>query len=170
MFFTKNTLQQQKSIIRLELWDTSDSDIKSAINDVRNTVYKLWAKQSLAPEITDCVTVIRHIIRELTQESFPLTYIWDMPRNLIEWNFLSPKILPVKQNRTWDLLFFYWNSRFEVRMITHIWMCIDKWKYFHSLWKKDWSWWWTITPLSEKYWKIATRWELCESRDPRNKY
>lgn len=152
-----------------------DNPLQSIIEEIKSTNYKIWAKQSQAPWVTDCITAVRYVVNRLSRESFPLTYIWDTPKDLI-WEgylksrFLWASIVLFDKASTWDLVFFYWASQRwnSPWMVKHIWIILDPgMNYFHSdVWV-----WGNISCLNnhEDYSRIATGKQMMESTDPRGK-
>lgn len=99
------------------------------------TQYERPALRERAPEFTDCLTAIHYIFRKGLGESFPLTYIGDMPRLMIQlpgWNALK---IECDQAKTGDILFIKEiNSN---RTISHVAMIVNN-NIFHcsSFYKK----------------------------------
>ena len=93
------------------------------------TSYRRPALREQAPLVTDCLTSIHYVFKQALHIDIPLTFIGDMPRQLLsfgEWRALQVEMNDV---RCGDILFVR-NKRNE-KLLSHIALIIEVDKVFH---------------------------------------
>lgn len=101
-----------------------------ALRLVRNTVYQKQAKCEEAPIITDCLTAIHYIFQKALHTHIPITYIGDMPRQLVSYSAWRPLNIKREEARCGDL--FFVQKLGKKSLITHVAMFLDPDTLFHS--------------------------------------
>lgn len=93
------------------------------------TSYRRPALREQAPLVTDCLTSIHYVFKQALSIDIPLTFIGDMPRQLLsfgEWRALK---IEMRNVQCGDILFVR-NKRNE-KLLSHIALIIEVDKVFH---------------------------------------
>lgn len=107
-----------------------NNSLTSAASElVDKTTYRRTALREEAPSITDCLTSIHYIFKKAFGLEIPLTYIGDMPRQLLSSNSWKPLKIDINQAQCGDLLFV--KSTQYTKQLSHVAMFITADKIFH---------------------------------------
>lgn len=101
-----------------------------ALRLVDNTVYQKQAKCEDAPIKTDCLTSIHYIFKTALRTHIPVTYIGNMPRQLVSYSSWRPLNIKREEARCGDL--FFVQKLGKERLITHVAMFLDPDTLFHA--------------------------------------
>lgn len=126
-----------------------------AVDKMKGTKYHLSARYEDAPRLTHCVSAVRYIFEETTQNPFPYYYIGDMCRRILDERSLWARLVPLHEWEMGDLIFFCGRARrYQRYMIHHVGVLIDDSSFFHSTYGK----WWVIDSIEKAIlkWNIAT--------------
>lgn len=107
----------------------SNPVIKVANDLVERTTYCTPALREYAPEKTDCLTAIHYIFKKALNIDMPLTFIGDMPRQLLSlenWKLIECSI----ENTQCGDIFFTKNKN-KPKLVSHIALMIEPDKIFH---------------------------------------
>lgn len=138
---------EQFWLLRIQFDMFDDRQFYRTIEQLQGSRYNLMASDMDAPRVTHCVSALRYLIQKASGYTFPLMYVWDMCRNILdEWN-LRANIVPLSQGDRWDLIFFRWKSRNSfLPAITHVGALVNSTHFFHSTYWR----WWVIDSISDR--------------------
>ncbi len=103
--------------------------IEIAFQLENNTRYRRPALREEAPGITDCLTCIYYIFKKALAIDLPLTYIGDMPRQLLTLSDWRPLKIAIRDARCGDILFV--KNRENPKLVSHAAIMIDVDRIFH---------------------------------------
>ncbi|MGB7128573.1 MAG: hypothetical protein WBD50_05745 [Candidatus Rhabdochlamydia sp.] len=103
--------------------------IKIASDLVERTTYCTPALREHAPEKTDCLTAIHYIFKKALSVDMPLTFIGDMPRQLLSLENWSPIECNLENTQCGDI--FFTKNKNRPKLISHIALIIEPDKIFH---------------------------------------
>jgi len=138
---------EQFWLLRIQFDIFDDRQFYRAIKQLHGSRYNLMASDSDAPEVTHCISAVRYLIQKASGYTFPLMYVGDMCRNILDlWN-PHARIVPLFHGDRWDLIFFRWESRnSQLPAITHVGILIDEERFFHSTYRR----WWVIDSIHNR--------------------
>lgn len=138
---------EQFWLLRIHFDVFDDREFYWAIGQLRGSKYNLMASDTDAPWVTHCVSTARYLIQKASGYTFPLMYVGDMCRNILDTSIPHAHIIPLSDWDKWDLIFFRWVSRVSrLPAITHVGVLIDEQNFFHSTYWR----WWVIDAINEK--------------------
>ncbi len=82
-----------------------------------------------APQVTDCLTSIHYIFKKALHIEVPVTFIGDVPRQLVSSSEWRPIKIDLKDVRCGDLLFA--KNRANKKLLSHLALVIDVDRIFH---------------------------------------
>lgn len=103
--------------------------IQIASDLVERTTYCTPALREHAPEKTDCLTAIHYIFKKALNVDMPLTFIGDMPRQLLSLENWSPIECNLEKTQCGDI--FFTRNKNKPKLISHIALIIEPDKIFH---------------------------------------
>ena len=107
----------------------ADSLIKVASDLVEKTTYCTPALREYAPEKTDCLTAIHYIFKKALSINMPLTFIGDMPRQLLSLKNWEPIECNIENAQCGDI--FFTRNKNKPKLISHVALIIEPDKIFH---------------------------------------
>lgn len=106
-----------------------NSIIRIASDLVERTTYCTPALREYAPEKTDCLTAIHYIFKKALSIDMPLTFIGDMPRQLLSLKNWEPIECTIENTQCGDI--FFTKNKNKPKLISHIALIIEPDKIFH---------------------------------------
>ena len=102
--------------------------LDTTVAELLHTTYERTASLKKAPAITDCVTAIHYLVRNVFQIELPRAWVGDMPRMLSEsnWRLL---IIDSAELKTGDLLFLKRHK--QQSLISHVAIVLTPDQIFH---------------------------------------
>jgi cell wall-associated NlpC family hydrolase len=120
-----------KIVIRPQYSHLDTERLMASVEKMIFTEYKIGAQNHDAPSMTDCITVIRWILRLSSDFLLPTAYIGDLPKILVDEFDCSIHSLQLAQ--IGDLVFFEkFSKRHKSYMVTHIGCMITSEEFIHS--------------------------------------
>lgn len=92
------------------------------------TTYQRTCKREEAPKVTDCLTSLHYLFKQVKVE-IPVTYIGDMPRELLKKAACHPIRVKSSQIKCGDIIFC--RSKTRPKLVSHVAVALDVDKIFH---------------------------------------
>lgn len=84
----------------------------------------LWTPRTL-----NCVSAVRKVLFDTVRFEIPKTWIGNIPKELVTYEWFSLLDIPYSDVRNGDLLFVW---KYTDTSITHLMLALPEWKVFHS--------------------------------------
>jgi hypothetical protein len=133
--------------------------------ELKKTRYQRAPRLEDAPDLTDCLTAIWHLVRNVFNIEFEVERIGNVPRHLVEkWKW-EVKVVSLEDLISGDLIFL--KGKDKERLITHVGIVIAKSSIFHSSREREGGFIEELPEMFKRYDPVEAPEVLLEYVDPR---